>query len=323
MNKLFHPRVTIIIPVYNGSNFVVDAVESALNQTYDNVEVIVVNDGSKDNTEEVLQKYMPKIKYFKKENGGVSSALNLGIENMTGTYFSWLSHDDVYMPEKIEKQIEFLSKLDDQNVILYCDYALMDIKGKKYPKDYILDHAMLEKKPEYVLLRGCISGITLLIPKQAFTDCGLFDLEYRCIQDYDMWARMYKKYKFIHMPVVITKTRIHPNQDTQKNPKVISEGNILWKDLIEFVSDKRKIELEGSLFNYYYEFALYFRNTMYTEMMQYCIDKCISIDKEAYYQKDIMKLKGENAFQKILRHIKSDGLLTSVRLIIARIKRKK
>ena len=98
------PKVSIIIPVYNGENYLAEAIESALAQSYDNLEVIVINDGSKDNTEKIALSYGKKIKYFHKSNGGVSSALNLGIEKMTGDYFSWLSHDDLYYENKIDKQ---------------------------------------------------------------------------------------------------------------------------------------------------------------------------------------------------------------------------
>ena len=77
----FHPKVSIIIPVYNGANYLRDAINSALNQTYKNIEIIVVNDGSNDNgrTDEIALSYGNKIKYIKKKNGGVASALNVGI----------------------------------------------------------------------------------------------------------------------------------------------------------------------------------------------------------------------------------------------------
>ena len=85
-NNIFNPLVSIVIPVYNGANYVSEAIESALKQTYKNIEIIVVNDGSTDNTEKIVKKYGDKIRYFYKENGGVASALNLGIKNMKGEY---------------------------------------------------------------------------------------------------------------------------------------------------------------------------------------------------------------------------------------------
>ena len=99
----FYPKVTIVIPVYNGANYLGNAINCALAQTYQNVEVLVINDGSTDNgeTERIARSYGDRIRYFYKPNGGVSSALNLGIQNMTGDYFSWLSHDDAYTSDKI------------------------------------------------------------------------------------------------------------------------------------------------------------------------------------------------------------------------------
>ena len=116
----FNPKVSILIPAYNGANYMREAIDSALAQTYKNSEVILVNDGSKDNgdTEAIARSYGDKIRYFHKENGGVASALNLGIRKMTGEYFSWLSHDDVYYPHKIETQINFLSKQANKNIAL-------------------------------------------------------------------------------------------------------------------------------------------------------------------------------------------------------------
>lgn len=96
------PKVSIVIPVYNGANYVARAINSALNQTWDNKEVIVVNDGSTDhgNTEKAAAAFGSRIRYIAKPNGGVASALNLGIQEMTGEHFSWLSHDDLYAPQK-------------------------------------------------------------------------------------------------------------------------------------------------------------------------------------------------------------------------------
>ncbi len=104
----FTPLVSIVIPVFNGSNYLKEAIDSALSQTYHNIEVIVVNDGSNDHgqSREIALSFGNKVVYYEKENGGVSSAFNFGIKNMKGEYFSWLSHDDLYYNNKIEVQIE-------------------------------------------------------------------------------------------------------------------------------------------------------------------------------------------------------------------------
>ena len=105
-------KVSIIIPVYNGANYMRDAIDSALAQTYENIEVIVINDGSTDNgkTDKIARSYGDKIRYYNKKNGGVASAINYGLEKMTGDYFSWLSHDDRYLPNKVSDEISFLEE---------------------------------------------------------------------------------------------------------------------------------------------------------------------------------------------------------------------
>ena len=132
-SQTFNPLVSIVIPVYNGENYLKDAIDSALAQTYKNIEIIVVNDGSTDNTEKIALSYGNKIRYFKQKNGGVSSALNKAIKHMKGEYFSWLSHDDMYYPCKVALQVEYLEHLNNKDVVLFADYRIIDEEG--YGKD--------------------------------------------------------------------------------------------------------------------------------------------------------------------------------------------
>jgi len=268
IKKEFNPLVSVIMPVYNGSNYLKEAIDSALNQTYKNVEIIVVNDGSTDNTEEIAKSYGDKIRYFFKENGGVSSALNLGLREMKGEYFSWLSHDDVYCPEKIEKQIEYLKTFDSENVILYSDHEVINEKSK-VTDALIRDHRLLEKKSEYAVLRGCVNGNTLLIPKKAFDDYGFFDEKLRCAQDYAKWFEMMKTYKFLHISDILAKYRIHKTQETSNNPKVVTEGNELWIRMMKELPRETKERLEESELNFYTQMVFFLRQTPYQEAMKY------------------------------------------------------
>ena len=272
----FTPKISIIIPVYNGSNFLREAIDSALAQTYENVEILVINDGSNDHgaTEKIAKSYGDKIRYFAKEYGGVATALNLGIKKMKGDYFSWLSHDDLYRPEKITKQIEFLSKQTDKNIVIYADYELINEKGN-HVETRVQDHQMLEKVPIYSLLRGIINGITLLIPKVVFETHGDFDVSLRCTQDYDLWFRIFNDYKFVHQPEVLTKTRFHPNQDTVSNPAVVIEGNALWIRMLRTIPDSVKRDAEGNLFRFYLEMAKFIRHTPYTETVKFCSEELV------------------------------------------------
>ena len=103
-------RVSIITPTYTRPRWLPDAIESALAQTYPDVELIVVNDGSTDNTEDILKPYMDRIVYIYKENSGQGDALNTGIEAATGEYIGRVDDDDLHMPEKTELQVEMFEK---------------------------------------------------------------------------------------------------------------------------------------------------------------------------------------------------------------------
>lgn len=260
-----------------------EAIDSALAQTYKNLEILVINDGSPDGgaTDKIAKSYGDKIRYIAKENGGVSTVLNLALKEMKGEYFSWLSHDDVYYPEKIEEEINYLIENDliGKKVILYSDYDLIDANGKLISKA-IKDHKMLEEKPEYALLRGTVNGITLLIPKIAFDECGNFDETLRCAQDYELWYRMMKKkYEYIHIPKILAQSRFHNKQVSNTNPKVETEGNNFWINMIDDIPKKTKERLEGSEYNYYFEMEKFLKDTPYHIAEEHCRLKYEEIEK--------------------------------------------
>ena len=284
-----NPKVSIIIPVYNGKNYMKEAIDSGLAQTYQNIEIIVVNDGSTDNgvTRKIAESYGNKIKYFEKENGGVSTALNLAIEKMSGDYFSWLSHDDRYYKNKVESQVQYLQQYDD-NTILYSDYDLMDQNSNVFAKS-IKNHQELMEKPEYAILRGSINGITLLIPKKAFEDCGNFRTDLRCTQDYELWLKMMGKYKFIHQPEILATTRLHDNQTGNTSPYVLKENYDLWVEIIESFTDEAKIKLEGSIYNYYNQMCEFMKTTPYESVVTYLEKKLLQLHEK--YKKIAKKTK--------------------------------
>ncbi|MFC1504989.1 glycosyltransferase [Thermodesulfobacteriota bacterium] len=212
-----NPLVSIVIPVYNGSDYLQEAIDSALAQTYQHVEVIVVNDGSNDNgqTETVAKSYGEQIRYFYKENGGVASALNLGIVKMKGDYFSWLSHDDVYFSNKIEEQIRFYKSINKKKVIIYSDYQL--INGASQPIDNVhLNSVEPHKLVSALLLNRYINGCSLLIPKVCFSRGMIFNEKLLSVQDYDLWFRMLEYFDFIHINKPLIKSRQHSKQGSRR-----------------------------------------------------------------------------------------------------------
>ncbi len=213
------PLVSIIIPVYNGIPYLREAIESALAQTYSPIEILVINDGSTDNgaTDALARTYGEKIRYLSKPNGGVASALNLGIKEMKGEYFSWLSHDDVYYPEKIEKQIHYLNTLPSSvrpYTILYSDFEFID-KDSHYLSTVTMPNVTPQKFRSSILFESFLHGCSTLIPRSCFVICGLFNEQLRTTQDYDYWFRIAARYHFTYQPEVLIKSRTHAEQGTQ------------------------------------------------------------------------------------------------------------
>jgi glycosyltransferase involved in cell wall biosynthesis len=198
------PKVSIIIPVYNGSNFLREAIDSALAQTYN------TDNGS---TEKIAKSYGSRLKYYKKENGGVASALNFGIKEMAGEYFSWLSHDDMYMKTKIEDQINLLKTLQEDNAIIACNASVLFANGilKKTPinKETFDYFEIFLATSANVGLNGC----SLLIPKKALLANKGFNEKLAYTQDYDLWFRMKDKYKFVLLEKYLVVSRRHSLQD--------------------------------------------------------------------------------------------------------------
>ncbi|MCM1218751.1 MAG: glycosyltransferase [Lachnospiraceae bacterium] len=222
----WNPLVSIVIPVYNGSNFLSQAIDSALAQTYDNIEIIVVNDGSTDRgaTEKVALSYGDRIRYFSKANGGVSSALNFGIEHMNGEYFSWLSHDDLYEPEKIIREVEILARYENfTETIVCCADNLIDSCGNiiyhpsKRLNGWFSGSELFDMFfSKHININGC----TLLIHKSIFKRFGGFS-SFKYIQDIECWIEfMLGGIDFVFIPDKLVKMRVHSGQVTQRMPEL-------------------------------------------------------------------------------------------------------
>ncbi len=249
-----NPLVSIVIPVYNGAKYLGEAIESALAQTYANCEIIVVNDGSTDDSEKIALRYGDKIRYFAKENGGVSTALNMAIENMHGEYFSWLSHDDVYYPYKIERQMEALRHSGDMMRIVWGNHASFDQKTGKtrfrdicesYSEDRLTDSV-------FPLLISCIAGCSLLIHKSHFMRVGLFKNELKFTQDYDLWFRMFYGQRTVFVRTPLYMARKHELQESTIKAEDQHRDEVkLYLDFSEKITREDKIRMFGSVYEYY------------------------------------------------------------------------
>ena len=220
------PKVSIIIPVYNGSNFLAEAIDAALSQTYPNCEVLVINDGSRDDgaSEKIALSYGNRIQYHLKENGGVSSALNFAFSKMSGEWFSWLSHDDLYYPEKIEKQVRFINELleenpnvDLQKITVRSATESIDKDGKVIKTPSYRNVPKHEQPIDTILNNVAnyrLSGCSFLLPTACIKDVGGFNENIRTVSDVEYWYRLlFSGYEFYCMSNdILVKNRSHGKQ---------------------------------------------------------------------------------------------------------------
>ena len=212
-------KVSIVIPVYNAEKYIRECIESATEQTYHEIEVIAVNDGSTDNSLKILQEFSDKIKIFSKPNGGTSSALNLGIKNMSGEWFKWLSADDVLYPNAIKELILEAKKLENKKIILYSNYDIINSEGDIIKQFIEPNYNELSSFDFNTILLDHYTGngTTSLIHKSALDEYGMFNETIGFEEDYELWLR----FCLIHgcrlhlIPKVLAKYRVHETQLTQ------------------------------------------------------------------------------------------------------------
>lgn len=270
----FNPLVSIVVPVYNGSNFLREALDSAIAQTYKNLEIIVVNDGSTDDTESIALSYGDKIRYFYKENGGTSTALNLAIENMRGEYFSWLSHDDLYYPNKIQREVEELASLENKDTIIICDVDGMTDHTRTFHTAHYQEHRDAYPSRNSVYLYPVIynktHGCTHLISKKVFETVGLFDVDERVAHDFEFYYRAFAKFphKYIDEPL-ITARDSSARQGRRSHARGNIEYSLLYIDILEHLPDQDILRLAPSLEEFYNDMEAFFYSADYSIALNY------------------------------------------------------
>ena len=218
------PLFTVLVPTYNQAKYLPEALDSLINQTCQDWEAVVVDDGSTDDTANVMAHYAqkdPRIRIFHKENGGVGSALNEGLRNSRGRWICWLSSDDMFEPDKLQVHIQAMKEHPDIR-FFHTSYYIFDEKiGAKCTLQE--DPATLVSPVELQVLkffeRNCCNGISVAVHREVFDRVGLFDEKYRYGQDFDMWLRINAHYRahFIDRKTVVT--RWHSSRDTSSFPE--------------------------------------------------------------------------------------------------------
>ncbi len=289
------PKVSIVIPVYNGANYMRDAIDSALNQTYKNCEIIVVNDGSNDNgaTDQIAKSYGNKIRYFVKENGGVATAINLGIQNMTGDYFAWLSHDDLFYPMKIQEQLEALAYINDFKGIVFGNFEFWDMnKDEKYlfQIEKLCDETKITKGI-YPILFGLIHFCTVLVSRKRIEEVGLCNEKLKTTQDIEWIFRLLRQKESIFLKRPLTIVRLHSMQGKHWIKEYDIEQGKTHIGFLKAITEEEIEELFGDRFTMYQQMATFYKSDHNIMAFEYVKDNFNCIPKPKGIQKQIRMLK--------------------------------
>lgn len=213
------PLISVIIPTYNRSAVLLKAIASVFGQTFKNYELIVVDDGSIDETHELLTPLINsgQLKYFKHKNSGVSAARNFGVKNSIGVFIAFLDSDDEWLPNKLQEQINFLA-LNPTLRIVYGEELWMR-NGKR------VNQKVLHKKGGGWIFLACvqqclIAPSSVMLEKKLFDEMGGFDEGFVVCEDYDLWLKISSMFEigFISIPIIIK----HGGHDDQLSRRYVA-----------------------------------------------------------------------------------------------------
>ena len=242
-------KVSIVLPVYNGADYLAESIESVLNQTYANWELIVVNDCSTDNTLAIASNYAvrdARIKVFtNKRNLKLPGTLNAGFERATGEYYTWTSDDNKYKPDALRIMVECLEKIPDV-VMVYANYTTIDANGNSV--------ALTTKPDSRFIVAGNVVGACFLYRANAAKKVGEYDSNLFLAEDYDYWIRLYKVGKILHIADDLYFYRIHEKSLTETKKKFVDEQT--YKALEKNFSFAYTKSVEDNLCNEFFDHML-------------------------------------------------------------------
>jgi glycosyltransferase involved in cell wall biosynthesis len=224
--------VSVLMPVYNAGGFVKESIDSILKQTYSNFELIIINDGSTDSSEEIILSIKDsRIRYVKNEtNLGLIKTLNKGIDLCKGEFIARMDADDISLPDRLKKQLEFMEKNSEVGVC-GSDYIHFG-KGKHISLTSHHEHDWIAG---WMLFNSSVVHPALMIRTSVIkNESPYFNSEYKHVEDYELWSRLIFKNKFADVPETLLKYRIHASQvSRQYRSEQIENGNKVRRYLLE------------------------------------------------------------------------------------------
>lgn len=218
--KMRAPLVSVVIPCYNQGSFLATALESVLVQTYRDLEVIVVDDGSADNTFEVATSFGGRVRVVRQSNQGLAMARNRGIVEAHGEIIAFLDADDRWLPHKLERQVEVLAQSGDVGLV-HSAYYLFLADGTRVGE--VDSHGVTSV--HQLLSQNPIGVLTTVIPRHVLESVGLFDPSVPGCEDWDMWIRVAARWPIVYLPEPLAEYRLHQG-NMSKNVSVMLSSRL-------------------------------------------------------------------------------------------------
>lgn len=219
--------VSIIMPVYNGAEYLASAIESVLAQTYPAIQLILVNDCATDHSAEIIQRYLPdpRILFLTNPvNSGVAASRNAALEHTCGTFIAFHDQDDLWLPNKLALQMAALQRHPESG-LLHTRYARIDRQGKLLPEYRSLDQQAFGNASaqtrvgdvfEEIFISNDIQPLTSLIPKKVLDEVGWFNPDLPGVDDYELWLRIARRYPIAHLETITGFWRQHAAQQSKQ-----------------------------------------------------------------------------------------------------------
>ena len=278
------PEVSVIIPTYNSARYLTDAVDSVLVQSFKDYEVLVIDDGSTDDTEAIMRRYGPPVRYIDQENGGVSTARNRGIVESRGRYVAFLDADDTWLPNKLERQLGALKENPGYRAcysaftLCDCDLSPLHVRRSNRQGSVVGD----------LLSYGNVVGTpsTVLCERSLFEAAGGFDPEMSQCADWDMWVRLASHTEFLYLDEPLATYRQHAanmslNASLLERDSIhVLEKGFALPELASYLRARRRAAFAR---NYMVLAGTYFQARLYRDFVR-CAARSLALDiKQSAY----------------------------------------
>jgi glycosyltransferase involved in cell wall biosynthesis len=234
------PKVSVNICCYNSEKYIKETIQSVLDQTFNDFEVIIIDDGSRDKSAEIIKSFSDqRLKYYYQNNQGLSSSRNRAIELSGGEYIALLDHDDLWNPNKLEKQIALFEK-NPELALVFSNCYIISADGTISGTYFDINSPARGKVFDQLILRDFIPCLSAVIRKAVLIKTGLFRLDFKMAEEYDLFLRISKIAPIDYVDEPLASYRWHENNLSCNNPHRINRECVkIMDDWLKRIKENR------------------------------------------------------------------------------------